>query len=80
MPNACIKPNFRAFSDRAPSGGGPDQENAAKFGIARTGEIERSAREYKNRENKAKEYLKTKDITFFEAANCARFERQFAAI
>ena len=37
------------------------------------------AREYKNSGNEAKEYLKTKDITFFDAANCARFARRLAA-
>ena len=44
------------------------------------GGIERNARKYENRGNEAKEYLKTKDITFSNAANYARFMREFAAI
>jgi hypothetical protein len=37
------------------------------------GGIRRTAREYENRGNKAKEYLKTKDITFLKVANfCAQ--------
>ncbi len=44
------------------------------------GGIPRTAREYENRGNKAKEYLKTKDITFFDAASSAPFARRFVAI
>jgi len=33
-----------------------------------------------NRGNEAKKYLKTNDITFFVAANCAHFARNFAQI
>ena len=44
------------------------------------GGIPRTAREYENRGNEAKEYLKTKDIIFFDAANFAPFARRFAAI
>jgi len=39
------------------------------------GRIQRTARKRENRGNEAKEYLKTKDITFFNAANYARFVR-----
>ena len=39
-----------------------------------------SARKYKNSGNEAKKYLKTNDITFFDAANCAHFTRKFAQI
>jgi hypothetical protein len=39
-----------------------------------------SARKYKNSGNEAKKSLKTKDITFFDAANCAHFTRKFAQI
>ncbi len=39
-----------------------------------------SALKYKNSGNKAKKYLKTNDITFFEAANRAHFTRNFAQI
>ena len=34
----------------------------------------------KNSGNEAKEYLKTKDITFLDAAIYAHFEREFAQI
>ena len=44
------------------------------------GGIQGTARNYKNRGNEAKEYLKTKDITFSNAANHARFARELAAI
>jgi hypothetical protein len=37
--------------------------------------IQRTARKYENRGNEAKEYLKTKDITFSNVANSARFVR-----
>jgi hypothetical protein len=33
-----------------------------------------------NSGNEAKKWLKTKDITFFNAANCARFARKLARI
>ena len=44
------------------------------------GGIQKTARKYENRGNKAKEYLKTKDITFSKAANYARFAGPFTAI
>jgi ATP-dependent Clp protease adapter protein ClpS len=34
----------------------------------------------KNSGNEAKKYLKTKDITFSDAAICAHFKREFAQI
>jgi hypothetical protein len=34
----------------------------------------------KNGGNEAKKYLKTNDITFLDAVNCARFTRKFAQI
>ena len=43
------------------------------------GGIQRAARKYENRGNEAEEYLKTKHITFLNAANYARFVREFAA-
>jgi hypothetical protein len=43
-------------------------------------EKEATGGKYKNRGNKAKEYLKTKDITFFNPANDARFARKLAQI
>jgi hypothetical protein len=39
-----------------------------------------SAQKYKNSGNEAKKYLKTNDITFFVAANCAHFTRKSAQI
>ena len=39
-------------------------------------EIRRTAREYENRGNEAKEYLKTKDITFLDGADFACFVRK----
>ena len=44
------------------------------------GGIQRTAREYENRGNEAKNYLKTKDITFLKAANFACFVRKLTAI
>ncbi len=44
------------------------------------GGIQRTAREYENGGNEAKEYLKTKDITFLSAANYARFACNSAQI
>jgi len=38
------------------------------------------ARKYKNRGNEAKKYLKTKEVTILNAANCAHFGRQIAPI
>jgi len=42
---------------------------------AERGEPQWIATKYKNSGNEAKEYLKTKDITFLNGANCARFAR-----
>jgi len=38
------------------------------------------ARRYKNRGNEAKKWLKTKEVTILNAANCAHFRCQFAHI
>jgi hypothetical protein len=38
--------------------------NASGFGTARLVEIRRRGRKYKNSGNEAKEYVKTKDMTF----------------
>ena len=40
----------------------------------------RIVRKYKNSGNEAKKSLKTKDGTFFNAVNCARFARKSAPI
>jgi hypothetical protein len=54
--------------------------DVAETEIARLGETRRTAREYKNSGNEAKEYLKTKDITFLKAVNDARFAHKLTAI
>ena len=51
-----------------------------RFEIAWEREIQRTARKHENRGNKAKECLKTKDITFFNAANSAHSARNLSAI
>jgi hypothetical protein len=76
----ALNPTFERFQTAHVPAGAWTKGNAARFEIARMGEIERNAGKYKNRGNKAKEYLKTKDITFSDGANCARFKRQLAAI
>jgi hypothetical protein len=40
----------------------------------------RKLRKMKNRGNEAKKYLKTKDITFLNVANSARFARKLSQI
>jgi hypothetical protein len=50
------------------------------FESARLAEIRRREREYKNRGNEAKKWLKTKDITFLNAPNYAHLTRRFAQI
>jgi hypothetical protein len=51
-----------------------------RFEIAREREIRRTARKYENRGNELNKCLKTNDITFFNAANAARFARNLSAI
>ena len=51
-----------------------------RFEIAWERGTQRTARNYENRGNKAKKYLKTKDITFFNAANSASLARNLSAI
>jgi len=47
---------------------------------ARKRVIQSAAGNYKNRGNEAKEYLKTKDITFMNGTNLVRFTRKLARI
>jgi len=54
--------------------------SAAGFEIGRKEGPWRSPRNYKNTGNKAKKWLKTKDITFSSAENDACFARQSAQI
>jgi len=51
-----------------------------RFEIAPKTEIQRAVGNYENRGNEAKEYLKTKDITFLNGANLERFARKLARI
>jgi hypothetical protein len=51
-----------------------------RFEIAPKRGIQRATGNYKNRGNEAKEYLKTKDITFLNGSNLARFARKLARI
>ena len=51
-----------------------------RSGIAWEREIRRTARKYENRGNELNKCLKTNDITFFNAANAARFARNLSAI
>ena len=56
------------------------RENASAFGTARLVRIGRRGRKCKNCGNEAKEYSKTKDIAFSNAANYAHFTCIFAQI
>jgi hypothetical protein len=58
---------------------GPAEAQKTTGCFRQTGES-RLLRKMKNSGNEAKEYLKTKDITFFNAANFVRFARQLTAI
>jgi hypothetical protein len=55
-------------------------DERGRFEIAREREIQTTPRIHENRGNKAKEYLKTKEITFFKAPNSASFARNLSAI
>ena len=74
----ALSAQFEDFGSAQVLAGGLERGNAPGFELARIAEPRRIARKYKNSGNEAKEYLKTKDITFFDAANCAHFTRKFA--
>jgi hypothetical protein len=74
------EPKFELFDIAHVGAGNSILGDVAGIGIALRGETRGTAREYKNRGNKAKKWLKTKDITFFEGANYARFARNLAQI
>ena len=57
-----------------------ERGNAARFDIVRLRAVWRSGRKHENRGNEAKEYLKTKDITFLSSANDACLACRFARI
>jgi hypothetical protein len=75
-----IDPKFELFEIADVRAGDQIVGDVAGTEIARLGEIRRIARKYKNSGNEAKEYLKTKDITFLNAANFVRFVCRLAAI
>jgi hypothetical protein len=51
-----------------------------RFEIAREREIQTTPRNYENRGNEAKKCLKTKEVTFFNAAIFAHYPHNLAAI
>jgi len=71
-----IEPKFELFDIAHVGAGDWIVGDAAGTEIARLGESRGSAREYKNSGNKAKKWLKTKHITFLNAANDVRFARK----
>jgi len=75
-----IEPKFELFDNARVGAGNWIVVDVAGTEIPRMGETRGTAREYKNRGNKAKKLLKTKDITFLKGANDARFARQLAQI
>jgi len=75
-----IEPKLERFGIARVGAGDWIAGDAAGTGIAGLGETRRTAREYKNRGNKAKKLLKTKDITFLKAANQESLTRQSAQI
>jgi hypothetical protein len=76
----ALNAEFELFLRPKRPSGRLERWNVARFGIVRLPEVRRSGRKYKNRGNEAKEYLKTKDITFLSSANDARFACRFARI
>ncbi len=64
-----IEPKFDRFEIAHVRAGHWIAGDPAGTGIAGLGETRGTAREYKNRGNKAKKWLKTKDIIFLNAAD-----------
>jgi ABC-type lipoprotein release transport system permease subunit len=64
-----IDPKFELFDSAHVGAGNWIVGNVAGTEIARLGETRGTAREFKNSGNKARMLLKTKHITFFNAAN-----------
>jgi hypothetical protein len=75
-----INPKFELFDTAHVPAGDWIVGDVAGTEIAQLGETRGTAREYKNSGNKAKKWLKTKHITFFDAANDARFACKLAQI
>jgi hypothetical protein len=74
------EPKFQLFDIAHVRAGDWIIGHVAGTGIARLGETRGTAREYKNSGNKAKKWLKTKDITFLNAANFGLFVCKSAPI
>ncbi len=75
-----LDPKFELFDSVRVGAGNWIVGDAAGPEIARLGETRGTAREFKNTGNKAKKLLKTKDITFLNAANQRSLSRQSAQI
>jgi len=75
-----LDPKFELFDSVRVGAGNWIVGDAAGPEIARLGETRGTAREFKNTGNKAKKLLKTKDITFLNAANQGSLAGQSAQI
>jgi len=75
---SAVNAQFEPFDTAQVPTGGIERGSAAGFDIDRSPGIRRFARKYKNRGNEAKKYLETKDISFLDAANYARFALKLA--
>ena len=75
-----MDPKFELFDIAHVKAGDWVVGDAAGTGIAWLGETRGTAREFKNTENKAKKWLKTKGITFLKGANQGPVARQSAQI
>jgi hypothetical protein len=75
----AINAQFELFdAAHVPVGSRPGERG--RVGSCLVGGITRRARKYKNSGNEAKNYLKTKDITFLQCANYVRFARKLRPI
>jgi len=76
----AFNPKLELFFRRRRWGSGPEPGDAAGSEIVPLLEIGNRGGKYKNRGNKAKEYLRTKDFTFLNTAKYTRLARNFAQI
>ena len=75
-----INPKFDLFDIAHVRAGDWIVGDVAGTGIVRLGETRGTAREFKNTENKAKKWLRTKGITFLKGANQGPLAGQSAQI
>jgi hypothetical protein len=75
-----IEPKFELFDIAHVGAGNWIVGDEGRSEIARLGETLGTAREHKNSGNKAKKWLKTKDVSFLKAANQESLTRQSAQI